>query len=82
MHIPGANYLATSGAAMQDWLEHTRSDDIVLSLGVWQKMMDLCQVHLLNSQKAGIHEVPKHHFCRDEPHSPQTRQPQVSCYLD
>ena len=49
-------------AGLAGWLEVTRVAGPVFTAAEYQDLRDCCQRHLLYSEMANVHFVPKHHF--------------------
>ena len=54
--------LLVAGAALERWLDITRTSGPVLTPALCQELRDCCQRCLVNSSRAAVHPVPKTHF--------------------
>eukprot|EP00959_Pyramimonas_sp_CCMP1952_P033666 707196-Pyramimonas_sp.AAC.1 len=55
--------LLRSGEAMEEFLDTFKGMGIKVPEDKIQRLFDLMKQHLVLAEDAGIHYVPKHHFC-------------------
>eukprot|EP00959_Pyramimonas_sp_CCMP1952_P270713 5659226-Pyramimonas_sp.AAC.1 len=54
-------HLLRAGLALEEWCNTCRSARTQLTIPEYQKLLDTCAVHIFEGDKAGIHQLPKHH---------------------
>lgn len=61
--IPFEDDMVAAGQALQDFLNVLREAPLTLPPRTCQRLFDLMQTHLVRSESAKVHDVPKYHAC-------------------
>eukprot|EP00969_Alexandrium_andersonii_P068988 3042937-Alexandrium_andersonii.AAC.1 len=61
--VPRAGLLRLAGESIVKWMQIVRDQPMVVPPDKCQELFDLMHCFLVQSEAAGVHEIPKGHFC-------------------